>query len=144
MRRRFNPFWEMENMINSFANAYNSVFDDEPRFKGDFSPKADIWEDDFNVHFEFELPGVNKEDIKISVNDNRILSVSGEKKVDSSLNGKTCCRNERNYGHFIRTFQLPDELNTNKIKAHFENGILTISIEKVKATEPKEMVIEVV
>lgn len=144
MRRRFNPFWEMENVINSFENAFGKVFADAPRFKGDFSPKVDIWEDDFNVHFEFELPGVNKEDIKIAINDNRILSVSGEKKHDALHNGNTYCRNERNFGHFFRAFELPEEVNTNKIKARFENGILTISIEKVKVAEPKEKVVEVV
>lgn len=142
MRRRFNPFWEMENVINSLENTFKNVFTDEPRFKRDFSPNVDIWGDDFNVHFEFELPGVNKEDIKIAINDNRILSVSGEKKLDALHDGKRCCRNERNYGHFFRAFELPEELNANKVKARFENGILTISIEKVKTAEPKEKVVE--
>lgn len=143
MKRKFNPFWEMENVMNSIENAFNNVFTDEPRFERDFSPKVDIWEDDSNVHFEFELPGVNKEDIKIAINDNRILSVSGEKKLDALHDGKTCCRNERNYGHFFRAFELPEEINSNKVKARFENGILIISIEKVKSTEPKEKVVEV-
>lgn len=142
MRRRFNPFWEMENIINSMKNTLNYVFTDEPRSKRDFSPNVDIWEDDFNVHFEFELPGVNKEDIKITINDDRILSVSGEKKLDALHDEKKCCRNERNYGYFFRAFELPEELNTSEVKARFENGILTITIEKVKTAEPKEKVVE--
>lgn len=118
-------------------------FPDRSEFNSDFTPRVDIWEDDFNVHFEFELPGVKREDIKIAINDDGVLNVSGEKKLDSALDGKTCCRNERRYGKFFRAFQLPKELNTSKVKARFENGILTISIEKAKVTEPKEKVIEI-
>lgn len=140
-QRRFNPFWEMEKMMKAIANTIDSTSFDQTH--NQFAPKVDIWEDDFNVHFEFELPGVKKEEIKISINDDRVLTVSGEKKLDQNMDGKTCCRMERRYGSFFRSFHLPEELNATKVKARYNNGILTVSIEKVQETEPKEKVVEI-
>jgi len=141
--RRFNPFWEMENMLRNLSNVIDSTIEKEMEIDTDFTPKVDIWEDDFNYHFEFELPGVRKEDIKITINDDNVLIVSGEKKLDSTLENKTCCRNERLYGHFHRAFQLPDDINSSKVKAKFENGVLRVSVAKAEVKQPKEKLVEV-
>lgn len=141
--RRFNPFWEMENMLRNLSNLIDSTIEKDTEIQTDFTPRVDIWQDDVNYYFEFELPGVNKEDIKLSVNDDNVLVISGEKKIDPNIENKTCCRSERTYGHFHRAFQLPDDVNTSKIKAKFENGVLTISVAKAEVKQPKEKVVEV-
>ncbi|ROL56179.1 Hsp20/alpha crystallin family protein [Bacteroidetes/Chlorobi group bacterium MS-B_bin-24] len=141
--RRFNPMWEMENMLRNISNLIDSTIEKDVDISAEFTPIVDIWEDDVNVYFEFELPGVKKEDIKITINDDKVLIVSGEKRIDPNIDNKTCCRSERIYGHFHRAFQLPDDLNTSKVKAQFENGVLTISIAKSEVKTPKERLVEV-
>ncbi len=141
--RRFNPMWEMENMLRNISNLIDSTIEKNFDAHSEFKPIVDVWEDDVNVYFEFELPGVKKEDIKISINDDNVLIVSGEKKIDPNIDNKTCCRSERIYGHFHRAFQLSDDLNTSKVKAQFENGVLRISIAKTEVKVPKERLVEV-
>ncbi|MGB9772024.1 MAG: Hsp20/alpha crystallin family protein [Candidatus Kapaibacteriota bacterium] len=141
--RRFNPFWEMENMIRNLSNLIDSTIEKKSEATTDFTPSVDIWEDDLYYNFEFELPGVKKEDIKLTINDDNVLIVSGEKKVDKLLENKTCCRSERTYGHFHRAFQLPDDINATKVKAKFENGVLSVSVAKSEVKQPKEKLVEV-
>lgn len=141
--RRFNPFWEMENMLRNLSNMMDFAFEPELKQNNEFTPRVDIWEEDLNYNIEFELPGVKKEDIKLTVNDDKVLVVSGEKKIDSTLENKTCCRSERAYGHFHRAFQLPDDANVNKVKAKFDNGVLSISIAKSEVQQTKEKSIKV-
>lgn len=141
--RRFNPFWEMENMLKNLSNMIDSTFMPEVNQNNEFTPRVDIWEDDLNYNIDFELPGVKKEDIKLTINDDKVLIVSGEKKVDPNIENKTCCRSERTYGHFLRAFQLPEDANINKVKAKFENGVLSISVAKSEVQQVKEKSIEV-
>ncbi|MCX7908949.1 MAG: Hsp20/alpha crystallin family protein [Ignavibacteria bacterium] len=142
--RRFNPFWEIENMLKSLSNIIDSTIEKQVDYRSDFTPKADVWQDETNYYFEFELPGVRKEDVKLAINDDNVLVVSGEKKIDPNIENKTCCRSERTYGHFHRAFQLPDDVNVNKVKAKFENGILTVSIAKSEVKQPKEKFVEII
>ncbi|MCX7880143.1 MAG: Hsp20/alpha crystallin family protein [Ignavibacteria bacterium] len=141
--RKFNPFWEVENMIRNLSNIIDSTIGKESYEQGEFTPSVDIWENDVYVNFEVELPGVRKEDINISIDENRILSISGTKRVSESLENKTCCRSERAFGNFHRAFQLTDELDTTKVNAKFENGVLTISVAKSEVKKPKSVQVEV-
>lgn len=143
IRARINPLWEVGNILNSISDTIKTTFNTPEGVITDFKPRVDIWEDDFFVFFEFELPGMNKEEIKITINDDRELIVSGEKKHPTRSDRNICYCSERKFGTFVRAFQLPEELNLNKVQAKFENGVLTISIEKTRASEPKEKVIEV-
>ncbi len=143
IRRYNNPFRELDRMMREFAGIFQRTIERDVDIDADFVPRVDIWEDDINLNFEFELPGVKKEEIKISLNEDGALVVSGEKKLDPAVDGKVCCRSERAYGKFYRSFMLPEGLNTNKIKASYENGILRISIAKVEQKQPKEQEIEI-
>ncbi len=143
IRARINPMWEMGNLLSNISKALQSTYESVAPAITDFKPNVDIWENDFYVFFEFELPGLKKEEINISINDNRELIVSGEKKRRVENERNVCYCGERRFGTFTRAFQLPEELNTNKVNAKFENGILTISIEKSRIPEPKEKVVEV-
>jgi HSP20 family protein len=95
----------------------------------------------FIIHAE--LPGVQKEDIKISISEDNILSISGEKKKSEQIQDKNFVRMERFYGTFRRTFTLPDHTQSSSIKADFTNGILEISLPKSEPIKPKEITVEI-
>jgi HSP20 family protein len=95
----------------------------------------------FIIHAE--LPGVQKEDIKISISEDNILSISGEKKKSEQIQDKNFVRMERFYGTFRRTFTLPDHIQSSSIKADFTNGILEISLPKSEPIKPKEITVEI-
>ena len=143
---KFEPFRDLDLMNTNIRR----FFDDFPTAAQEFSttyhPKIDIYEDDKKIYFEAEVPGISKKDLNISVRDN-ILTVTGEKKKESAegreQKGKNFFRSERTYGSFTRSFTLPDEVNTGKIEAKFNDGILKIEIEKATPKKPEERVISI-
>lgn len=94
-----------------------------------FAPKVDILESDKTYELQFALPGFNKEDFVIDVDDN-VLTVSGERKFEEETNEKTYRTVQTSYGSFKRSFSLPDNVNAKKIEAKYNNGILEIVIPK--------------
>ncbi|MCX7736589.1 MAG: Hsp20/alpha crystallin family protein [Candidatus Kapabacteria bacterium] len=97
-------------------------------FKG-FRPRTDISEDAKNLYFEFELPGVDPNSIKVVFNDDKVLSVTAEKQ-NLNENVKKVYVNERFFGHFERNFQLNENVNSEKITASYDNGILKVVVPK--------------
>jgi HSP20 family protein len=104
---------------------------------------VDIFEDEKNVYVQAELSGIKKEDVKVTVNDDNILSIIGEKKYEKKSENETTLRTERAYGKFTRSFILPDNLDKNAITANFDNGVLNLSIPKIEPPAPKEIEIKV-
>jgi HSP20 family protein len=89
-----------------------------------------------------ELPGVKKEDVKLTINDENVLVIKGEKKKDESKD-KVYVRSERSYGAFERSFRLSDNINKDSINAKYDNGILNISFQKKEPQKPKEVNINI-
>jgi HSP20 family protein len=126
----------------------NRVFDDffrrTPRrvenADWDWSPAVDVLEADDHYEVRAELPGVSEKDVHVSVTDN-ILTLRGEKKQESTENGKNYHRVERHYGSFQRSFTLPYGLKTDAIKANFKNGVLSVSVPKPEEVKPKEITV---
>lgn len=119
-------------MSRNFSDIMDEFFNDVVRTNRDsFVPGIDISETDNQFLISAELPGMKKEDIDISV-DNGRLSISGERKFEKEEEGKTFHRVETSYGSFNRSFQLPDNVDAESVKATYENGILNISIEKAE------------
>jgi len=144
---RFNPLWEMQNMAKEMNRFLQNNFtaENKPRVEiGDFKPRVDVLEDENALYFEVEIPGVNKKDVKVSVNDDNILTIKGEKKFDRKEEITTCCRNERSFGEFVRSFQLPENVDSEKISASFENGVLTLTAPKMEPVKPKEKEVEII
>lgn len=139
---RFEPLKEFEN----FSNQIQKYMDELPfMFTGrmdTFTPKFDIYEDNENLYVDAEIPGVAKEDIKLTIEDN-ILSVEGEKKASEDMKEKNFYRSERMYGTFKRSFTLPVEVDGQNVEAKFENGLLKIKFKKVDAQPKNERTIEV-
>lgn len=105
---------------------------------GAWHPQVDLSEDENNFYVAFEVPGINKEAIRIHV-DNGVLKVSGEKKAPATENGVIYHRSERRYGTFERSFNLSDQIKVDKINAAFQDGILTITLPKAEKAKPREI-----
>ncbi|HEY4755105.1 MAG TPA: Hsp20/alpha crystallin family protein [Ignavibacteriaceae bacterium] len=138
---KFEPLRDFENLgdkVHRFFGEFPSNFD----YNNTFLPKIDISEDEKNIYFEAEIPGLKKEDINISLEDN-ILTIKGEKKFSEDKKQKALIRNERIYGPFARSFTLHEEINPDSANAEFENGILKISLEKATHKPVKERQIQI-
>lgn len=112
-----------------------------PRSEG-WIPAVDILEKDGNLILRTELPGVNEKDIDVKLEGN-ILTLKGERKLDSEEKKHNYHRVESFYGSFTRSFTLPDTVDTDKIKADYKNGILTVSIPQRPEVRPREIPVSV-
>ncbi|PLV59111.1 Hsp20/alpha crystallin family protein [Thermotoga sp. KOL6] len=134
----FKPFRELQREIDRlFEDFFRS--DLRPAAEA-FAPDMDVYETDDEVVVEVEIPGIDRKDVKITVEEN-ILKISGEKKVEREQKGKNYYFVERSAGKFERAIRLPDYVDVEKIKAEYKNGVLTIRIPKKE--ERKKRVIEV-
>jgi HSP20 family protein len=89
-----------------------------------------------------ELPGVNKDDVKITMQDN-ILTIRGEKKEEKKGKEGNAHRVERYYGSFQRSFSLPTSVKNDRIEAEYRDGILTINMPKAEEAKPKQIEVKV-
>jgi HSP20 family protein len=96
---------------------------------GAFSPRVDVSETDKEIKVSAELPGLDENDIEVSLARN-LLTISGEKQEEAEDKGKNFYRMERSYGSFRRTIPLMVEVEADKIKAKFQKGVLTVTLPK--------------
>jgi HSP20 family protein len=111
-------------------------------YEGDWLPSMDIKEGANDVSATVELPGLNKEDIKVCVQ-NDILTISGEKHQEKIESDENMHRIERTYGHFKRSVALPMEVDSEKVKASYKDGVLTVTMPKVESKKVKEIPIQI-
>jgi len=130
---------EMDRLLNEF---YGRVVPTTETYQGDWYPAMDITETDNEVIATLELPGLKREDIKVSVN-NDILTVSGEKKQEKTEENENIHRVERTYGYFKRSVALPVEVDTNKVKAVYKDGVLKVTMPKLEEKKTKEIPVQV-
>ena len=127
------------NMVNEFDNIFNSLFHSDFRnsinMRNDWEPSMDIKESDKNFLIEADIAGLEKKDISINLNGDE-LTISGKREEKVGKNDYYHFR-ERSVGAFSRAFNLPKSINRDKISANFENGILSIKLEKHKELIPK-------
>ncbi len=105
---------------------------------GGWGPALDVHEDKDNLTVKAELPGMKKEDIEISLHDGS-LSISGERKGESRHEDAEICRSERFFGRFQRTVSLPTAVDSNKVKAQYKDGVLTVTLPKTEEAKPKQI-----
>jgi len=108
----------------------------------EISPSVDIFEKGNDLVVKAELPGIRKEDIEVSVTDHT-MRISGEKKCEEKIEKKDYYWEERSYGSFTRSFQLPSEVQTDKAEAKFKDGVLEIRIPKTEEAKKKEKKVNV-
>jgi HSP20 family protein len=102
-----------------------------------FAP-TDVSEDENNLQISMELPGVEPDDVRLSL-ENNILTIRGEKRQRSEEDNERIHRFERTYGLFERTFALPNTVDPDKIEARYENGVLLVRIPKAERARPREI-----
>ena len=103
-----------------------------------WTPPVDVFEDKGSVKIVAELPGVKAEAVKLSI-ENNVLTIRGEKKQQAEEKTERVHRYERSYGVFERAFALPNSVDSEKIEAKYEDGILTVVIPKVEKARPREI-----
>jgi HSP20 family protein len=104
-------------------------------------PAVDVCEDEHAYHYSFELPGLRKEDVKITIEDG-VLSISGERKFEDETKKRTFHRIERFYGTFHRAVHLPSAANVAKAEATFRDGVLAITMPKAEEAKPRTLQIK--
>jgi len=109
----------------------------------DFSPKVDIAHEEKAITLLVEIPGVNKEDVKISINEDRVLTISGEKKQHQTIDQQAFLRTERRFGTFTRSFKLTDLIDIQGIQAEFNNGVLSVTLPKIEQEQPKSIEVKI-
>jgi len=90
-------------------------------------PRVDVYEQDRAIVVEAELPGVNKDDIEVAVEDGDLI-IRGERKSERKVEDQNYYRMERSYGRFYRRIPLPDDVDLNEIEAHFQDGVLMLRV----------------
>jgi HSP20 family protein len=113
----------------------------EPMARG-LAPDIDVAETDSEITVSAELPGMDKDDVKLSLSD-EVLTISGEKKFEEERKEKNYYLSERRYGSFQRSFRLPETVDRDKIDASFEKGVLTVILPKTEKAKAKQKQIEI-
>ena len=144
---RFDPFRElatMQDRINRiFGDAYTRRYDDDLTQRGEWFPPVDIYENaNQEIVLKAELPGISREDIDLRV-ENNTLTLRGERKRDTEVKQDQYHRIERSYGSFSRSFSLPSRIDTEKVRADFKDGVLSIVLPVKAEAKPRQIEVAV-
>jgi HSP20 family protein len=132
---------DIQDEINRMFEDIAGPSDGETRMPRVYPP-ADVIENKDSFFVRAELPGLKKEDVKVTLQNN-VLAISGEKKREDEYKDQNVHRVERFYGTFYRTFELPVAVDSKNIKAEFKEGVLILELPKVEEAKPKEITINV-
>jgi HSP20 family protein len=110
--------------------------------RGTWTPAVDIYETEDSFVVRADLPGVSKDDIQVEIKDNT-LTLKGEKKFEEKVSRDNYIRVERAYGTFVRSFTLPQNVDADKIKAKYKEGVLELTIPKKEEAKLKQIRVEV-
>ena len=108
----------------------------------EWAPLVDISEDDKEYLIKAELPEVQKDDVKVTV-ESGTLTICGERKAEKEEKGRKFHRVERFYGRFERSFSVPDDAETDNVKADFKDGVLRVHLAKSEKARPKQIEVKV-
>ncbi len=141
--------WNPMNEMFSFRRPLSRVFDDFflPRTTTEdgsltwgWNPVVDIYDNEDNIVIKAELPGVSKKDIEIDIKD-RVLTLKGERSADNEVKEDNYYRRESTYGRFERSFTLPVNVDPDRIKADYHDGVLKIEVTKPEDQKPKQITV---
>jgi HSP20 family protein len=140
---KFDPFRELRSLNEEMNRFFTLAPTPEASefARGAWSPNVDIYEDQNRLIVEAELPGMNREDFDVSV-ENNVLTLKGERKFEKKTEGDNYHRVERSYGAFTRQFTLPQSVTADGATADFENGILRVALPKREETKARKIEIK--
>ena len=146
-RTQWNPFKDRDELESRLATmlATREVTGNggkEALTVAQWSPLADITEDEKEYLIRAELPDMKKEEVRLTV-ENAVLKISGERKFEKEEKGKKYHRTERAYGSFVRNFSLPEDAGGSKVSADYKDGVLHVHLPKSQKAKPKAIEIKV-
>ena len=131
---------------------HNTLFDDYDRFFTPASPQAqatrswsvaiDVAENDDAYVLKASVPGINADNLEITL-ENKVLTLKGEVKADDSFENEQYHVRERRHGGFSRSIRFPVDVNSEAVTASYENGVLTLTVPKAEAIKPKRIEVKV-
>ncbi len=147
--RMLTPFWSTRSLASDLFDEMDRFFDEwnfanSPARELDgrsILPAFETTEADDHFLMSVDLPGVKKEDIKIEVTDN-VLTVSGERKREVAEKGQTVQKFGKAYGYFKRSFTLPASVDSEKVEARYEDGVLEVYLPKTQAAKTRQIEIQ--
>lgn len=137
---QFNPFKDLEHFFSRSRSTWNDDFSLQNITHSDWVPPVDINESDDEYLITVEIPQVEKDDIKVQVQ-NGMLNIMGERRYENE--DKKAHRIERFYGSFQRSFTLPDNVKEEGIHADHKNGVLYLGLPKTEEQHPKRLDIQI-
>ncbi len=141
--KKWEPFRELVTMRDDMDHLFDVFFGAPTGIIEDlWRPSIDIEESNGNLMVKAEIPGMDKKDIKVVVKDD-VLTISGERKRENETKEKTFHRIERSYGQFRRMIRLPAEVDPDKVKATYKDGVLNVTLPKPESMKPKHINVEI-
>ena len=141
---RFEPFRGASSLQDQINRLFSDVFErpGEESNLTSWAPAVDIFETEHELVVKADLPDIDPKDLDIRV-ENNILSIRGERKFESKVSQDKYLRVERAYGSFSRSFSLANTVNSEAIKADYQNGVLTLTVPKREEAKPKQIKVNV-
>lgn len=136
---RFDPFKELRSLEERFSDAL-STSDLKKDIFTTFTPSINTREGEFAYHIDVDLPGVKKEDISVKI-ENNVLTLKGERKTKKEVKKEDYYKMESSFGSFMRSFTIPDNVDSENIHAENKDGVLEITLPKkeMKSKSAKEI-----
>lgn len=139
---RWDPFAGFDTLFNRLTPNLPRLFMEEEGGIGvGFTPLADIAETENEYLVRAELPGMKKEEVKVTLTDG-LLTLEGERRLEKDEKAEKLHRVERFYGKFTRTFALPENIVPEAVRCECKDGVLTVHIPKTEHQKPREIVVQ--
>ncbi len=138
----FGRLTDLRDEIDRLFEAPLADFARSSQLVSGWTPALDMYEDKDNLYVRLEVPGMQKDDIELSLHEGS-LSIAGERKGEEKFKDAEVYRAERFFGRFQRTITLPTPVAVDKVKAHYAEGILTVTLPKAEEAKPKHIDVNV-
>ena len=142
---KYDPFHDLRNLQDEmnrlFSGSISRGGSQDEVLRGAWTPSVDIFENKNEIVLEAELPGMNSEDVNISI-ENNVLTLHSERKFEKKDEGDNFHRVERSYGSFTRSFTLPPTVSSENAQAEFQNGVLRLTLAKREEAKPRRIEIK--
>jgi HSP20 family protein len=143
---RWDPFREyvsLQDRVNRlFRESQAGEGREEALTTSTFAPPVDVYEDEHNITLKIEVPGIDEKDIDVRI-ENNTLTVHGERKFEKEEKEENYRRVESRYGSFTRTFTLPTTVDSEKVEANYDKGVLKVQLAKKSEAKPKQIKVNV-
>lgn len=143
---RWDPVRElvaMHGRLNRLFEDFGHGQEDDVMTRGDWMPAVDIYQTDkHEVVLKAELPGLKREDVELRV-ENNTLTIRGERRQEKEVTKEHYHRIERAYGSFSRSFTLPNAIDTDKVRAEYRDGVLTVTMPMREESKPRQIQVEI-